>query len=271
MIYFKKYIIRFCFFLLSFLIIVGAAIAAEATVNFSLMIDSGELTLTSPSVVVFNGVIASDSSQNTNGVISLNVINQRGTNAGWTVSMTSSNFTRMSDVKTLVGNNSTVDFIGTYDGLDGVIDPLGKFVVEITQAGTVGTAVFKWTDPLGNETMGVLTNTTVSLSNGVSVTFGNTNYVVGDKWIVLVDVLPYTGLTVDIQSISVNEGSSTGVTSGVSAVLSGTSVSSGPLTLMQASRFNGFGDYSQLLIFSLVVHGNILPGLFTASSTITIV
>ena len=277
MTYFKKYIIIFVVFVFAFIISLQITMAAEVTVELTLAINPGELTLTSSSTAVFAEVTASGVNESAAGSIeNVNVIDTRGTRVGWTATMTSTHFTTMSEVKFLsennyTGTNTDVDFIGTYDGLDGVLDPVRRFLVEITQAGTVGTAaVFRWTDPLGNETTGVLTDTSVSLSNGISVTFANTNYAVGDKWFVLVDVLPYTGLTVNPGDIGVNSGSLYGITNGLSGTLTGSGINSDAFALMTADSFTGSGSYYQEVDLNLIIHNNSLSGLFTAQANITV-
>jgi len=226
------------------------------------------LSITAPATTSFTAKTVSASSQTTTGTISSVEVTEDGT-AGWSVTFTSQHFTTTSAVKVLAGSNSTVGFTGTYDGLDGVLDPVGTFIVEITTGGAVGTAVFKWTDPAGNETTSVATTSSVVLSNGISATFAPASYVVGDKWSVGVDVFPYIGLTVTPGSITIVNGD-TGVTPGSAEALTGTGATSDAKTLMTGTSNNSTGTYRQDESLDLSIHANSLSGSFTATAILTI-
>ncbi|MCP6718942.1 MAG: WxL domain-containing protein [Patescibacteria group bacterium] len=243
-----------------------------ATTNMDLSMGAGTLSLTSSGTASLIGKTVSTSSQNSTGTIAnVSVTDTRGSGAGWSVVMTSQHFTATGTTKTLAGSNSTtVDFTGKYDGLDGVLDPNGTFLVEITTGGSVGTAIFKWTDPAGNLTSNVTTSASVVLSNGISVTFGVATYVIGDKWSAGVDVFPYTGFTITPGSVTAASGSLTGVTAGIAEALAGSGVTSDAKTLITAAVNNGFGDYDQAPSLSLTIHANSLAGSFTADATITV-
>lgn len=241
-------------------------------INVVAVLEQGELSINSPNMVLFDDVSVAVENQNTTGLISnLSVVDTRGSGLGWTVSMSSTNFTSKKETIVLSGNNANVSFAGNYDGLHGVLDPLGSFMVEITNGGGLGESLFKWVDPSGNEIVDVVTATSVSLSNGISINFNDVNYTLGDKWMILVDVLPYTALTVDPQNINNNSGSLTGVSSGLSALLSGDGISSNPFLLMKADRFYGLGSYYQSVNFNLLIHSNSLSGVFIAQANISIV
>jgi len=227
------------------------------------------VSITSPASATLTGKTVSTSAQTSTGTISYAEVIDEGT-AGWTATMTSTHFTTQATQKTLAGANNTVTFSGTYDGLDGVLDPNGTFKVEITTGGAVGTAVFQWWDPTGTLTSNITTAATVALSNGISVNFAAATYAVGDSWSAGVDVFPYTGLTVTPGTITAASGSLTGVTAGAAEALTGTTATSDAKTLMTATVNNGFGDYDQAPGLSLSVHANPLAGSFTATATITV-
>ncbi len=226
-------------------------------------------SLTSPSSVSLSPKTVSIASQTATGTISNVEVIDDGT-AGWSLTMTSTHLTSSSTVKDLSGSNSTVDFTGTYDGLDGVLDPNGTFIVEITTGGSVGTAVFKWDDPAGNQTTTVTTASSVTLSNGISATFAAATYVIGDKWSAGVDTFPYTGLTITPGSVTVVSGDG-GVTAGSAALLTGSGVTSDAKTLMIGDANDSSGTYRQNEDVELVIHANSLPETFRGDATLTII
>ena len=183
--------------------------------------------------------------------------------------MTFSHFYYLAPYRLLAGSNNTVTFGGTYDGTYGIIDPPGRYIVEITGGGAVGTAVFKWTDPLGSVTESVTTTSTVVLDKGVSVNFGPTTYVAGDKWSVAVDVFPYTGLTVTPSTVTVVSGE-TGVTAGSSETITGSGATSDSKTLMVGDSNNSSGTYQLDEGLELNIHANSLSGDFTAAAILTV-
>lgn len=250
---------------------IGSYRALAATTNMDVTMTAGSLSLTSSGTATLSGLTVSTSSQTSTGSIAnVSATDARGSGAGWSAVMTSQHFTTRDTVKLLAGSNSTVDFTGTYDGLDGVLDPVGTFKVKITTGGAVGTAVFQWTDPTGTVTTSVTTAASVVLSNGISATFAVATYVVDDEWSALVDTFPYTGLTVTPGTITAASGSLTGVTAGSAAALTGSGATSDAKTLMTAAVNSGFGDYDQAPSLSLSVHANSIDGSYTADATITV-
>ena len=249
----------------------GVYKAKAATTALDITMTAGTLTAEASATATLTGKTVSTAAQTSTGSIAnVGVIDTRGSGAGWTATMTSTHFTTQATQKTLAGANNTVTFSGTYDGLDGVLDPNGTFKVEITTGGAVGTAVFQWWDPTGTLTSNITTAATVALSNGISVNFAAATYAVGDSWSAGVDVFPYTGLTVTPGTITAASGSLTGVTAGAAEALTGTTATSDAKTLMTATVNNGFGDYDEAPGLSLSVHANPLAGSFTATATITV-
>lgn len=209
---------------------------------------------------------------NTTGI---EVTDLRGTGAGWSTVMTVTHLTTRATQKTLAGSNNTVTFSGTYDGLDGVLDPNGTFKVEITTGGAVGTAVFKWWDPAGNLTSTITTAASVVLSNGITVNFAAATYVTADSWSAGVDVFPYNysttkGLTATPSAIFANSGVTTGVTAGNEELMTGSTATSNAKTVMTAAVNSGFGDYFIDVHLSQTIHSNSLSGSFTSTAVITV-
>ena len=262
---------QFIFLVLIIVVLVREPFTAQAA-----------LDITAPTAATLTGKTVSITSQTSTGVIgdsnNANLVGVKvsddGT-AGWTAVMTSTHFTTRATTKKLAGNNATVDFTGTYDGLDGVIDPNGTFKVEITTGGAVGTAVFKWWDPAGNLTSTVTTATSVVLSNGITVNFDAATYAVDDSWSAGVDVFPYNynttkGLTATPSVIYANSGVTTGVTAGSAELMAGTGATSDAKTVMTATVNNGFGDYFIDMGLSQTIHPNSLSGSYTSTATITV-
>jgi len=210
-------------------------------------------------------VIGDSNNSNTAGI---RVIDDIG--AGWDATMAVTNLTIKNNAKTLFGNNSTVNFTGVYDGLHGVLAGGGTFTVEITTGGSVGAALFKWTDPSGVQTTNVTTGASVILSNGITANFNPATYIAGDKWSIGVDVLPYTGLTVTPSNIYAEVGTLDGLTVGGEETLIGSGITSNSKTIMTASSSNGIGTYWQDLNLRLNVHSRPLSGNFDGTVTLTI-
>jgi hypothetical protein len=205
--------------------------------------------------------------------IGIEVSDTRGTGAGWSATMTATHLTTRAAVKKLAGSNETVDFTGTYDGLQ-TAKP-GTFIVEITASGSVGVAEFKWTDPDGSVTSDVTTAASVVLSNGISVTFGAATYAVGDKWSVGVDAFSYNydftkGLTVTPSVIYAKSGSLEGVVAGSEELMTGTGATSNAKTLMTADINHGTGIYYIDAGLSQILHANSLPGTYISTAIITV-
>lgn len=258
-----------------------AATTASTTVTQT--VTAGALTITAPATASMGTVTVSTAQQTTTGVIGdatdtnlvgVNVIDTRGGGAGWSATIKSTHFTYLATDKMLVGTLDTVTFSGVYDGLLGPSDPPATFVVNIATAGAVGTATFEWRTVVdgtaGTPTTGVLTASTVSLSNGISVEFAVATYVLGDKWSAAVDSFPYTGLTVAPSAIHVASGGTTGLTVGAGGTFAGTGATSGPLSLMSAAPDHGLGSYWQDAGLSLIIPANSLSGTFTATVTLTV-
>ncbi len=253
--------------------------------NFSEILTAGSLSVTSPASAAFGGkgvlsteqtdtaVIGDATHTNTTGI---QVVDERGSAAGWSCTMTVTHLNTKATTKKLAGTNETVDFTGTYDGLDGVLDPCGTFKVEVTAGGAVGEAVFKWWDPAGTLTETITTASTVLLSNGITVTFGAATYEVGDSWSAGVDVFPYNydttkGLTITPSDIHSASGSLTGVTKGEAAhLMTGSAATSEAATVMTATVNNGLGDYYIDVDLSQTIHPNSLAGTYTSVATITV-
>jgi hypothetical protein len=274
--------------ILSLIILASKAITKIEAVNTNLSatISGGSLTLSNSTAIgaTFDSKSVSASEQttttnigdtdstNTTGV---EVTDLRGTGVGWAATMTATNLVTQGVVKLLSGSNTTVGFTGTYTGMDAIFTTNGFYTVEITTGGSVGVAVFTWTDPIGIATTNVTTASSVALSNGINVTFDPATYAVGDKWSIAVDALRYNynttkGLTVAPGTILAISGVTNGMTAGSMTLLTGSGTTSNPVTILTAPTNAGMGDYFIDLGLSQTIHPNSFTGIYTSTVTLTV-
>ena len=266
----KKILISVMVFSLIGLMAGFGMVAKANTTALSLAMSAGALTINDPADASFAGKNVTDAAQDSAATISgLAIQDLRGTGAGWSATMTVTNLVTKSAVKKLAGNNSTVDFTGTYDGLQAAKP--GTFIVEITTGGAVETAVFSWTDPDGAVTQNVTTAASVVLSNGISVTFGAATYVIGDKWSVGVDSLVYGSLTVTPSSITVVSGQANSPDmKGSAGVMAGSAATSDAKAIMTATSNHGMGSYTIDIGLSQNIHAYPLSGSYSSTATLTV-
>ncbi|MFA4817527.1 MAG: hypothetical protein WC608_02235 [Parcubacteria group bacterium] len=265
----------------------GIQVAKAVTTALDVTMTGGSLSIsnTTATTASYTGKTISTAEQTATATIGdatntnttgIEVTDARGTGAGWSNVMTVTHLTTRATQKTLAGSNNTVTFTGTYDGLDGVLDPNGTFKVTIVTGGAVGTATFDWWDPAGTKVgTAVTTAASVVLSNGITVNFAAATYVTANSWSAGVDVFPYLysttkGLTATPSAIFANSGVTTGVTAGSAELMAGTGATSNAKTVMTASVNNGSGDYFIDIGLSQTIHPNSLSGSFTSTATITV-
>ncbi len=226
-------------------------------------------TINTPNNITYTPLTVSTAAQNVTANISnIDVTNTRGIGAAWAITINVTNITQRGASTKIAGNNNTVTFTGIYTGVSAP-HTYSKYIAEITSGGTVGIAVFKWTDPAGTETIDVLTNSSVNLNNGITINFNEATYEIGDKWLLRVDSIGYNNLTLNPGSIITNFGD-TDVVSGTSGTFGGSGITSGARTLMSATTGNGEGSYTQTPTLNQSVHANTLNGTFQGTITLTI-
>ncbi len=72
--------------------IAGSSVLAQDTTDITLTVTAGQLTVTSPATAAFTGITISGQVESTSTDINgINIVDQRGTNAGWTLQMKVSN------------------------------------------------------------------------------------------------------------------------------------------------------------------------------------
>lgn len=276
-------------FILGLLVLVGGRIIKNVEAVDTILgatITGGSLTIgnTTATSATFESKTVSATEQTTTtnigdtnsaNTVGIEVSDLRGTGVGWAAVMTATNLVTQGTVTTLSGSNNTVGFTGVYNGVGAIFNTSGLYTVEITTGGTVGAAIFTWTDPAGIATTSVTTASSVVLSNGVSATFAPATYIIGDKWSISVDALRYNydttkGLTVTPSAIYAVSGVTTGMTVGSATLLTGTGATSNAVTILTAATNGGMGDYFIDLGLSQTIHPNAYTGTYTSTVTLTV-
>jgi len=251
--------------------------AIGTSTSESFEIDSGfvyvyepDFSVTIPSSSIsFTPISVDTVSQNSEATLTdIGVTDTRGLAVGWSLTVATTHLTTKRSTMLLSGNNDTVTFSGVFAGV-AFNNLAGKYILEITTGGELGTAKFKWTDPSGNITTGVTTASSVTLNDDMVAEFATATYEVGDKWMLPVDSFAYTNLTLSPGQVTVNYGD-TGVTSGFAGEFSGSNKTSDSRTLMNATSGTGEGSYLQNIDLNQLIHANSLEGEFGGVITITI-
>ena len=256
--------------LLTGLCVVAATIATSlpagaATTTVSQTVTPGLLTLTSPTSATLppaqtNADIGA-TSQGSLGTVQ--VTDGRGTNAGWSLTATTSNFAQIKSPVPSRTGSPTVTSAGAYTGISN-----GEYDITITTAGGPGTVKFQYsgveTDTLntvpadGNVVLG---------TKGVLLNFGAGSYQVGDKYTVEADTMPANNLMVTPAALTTISGFSNGVHLGSAYQFTSTSDSA---TLMTADSGSGFGAYSTTPTVRLTIPSRSPVGTYTATLTETL-
>lgn len=199
----------------------------------------------------------------------MTVSDDRAGSPGWSLVGTASHMTTIRPSIRIAGSVGGVTSVGAYDGMLGVTAPLSRYTIVINQAGAVGVATF---DVSGAESMSsVVTGSFVAIgTKGVRVDFDVGNYSVGDQWMIIVDTLPYTDMTITPGAVTVNSGSGTGVSAGSSGLFSGTGSQSNNKVLMSATNGNGTGSYSITPDLSVSVHVGPAAGTYSGDIIFTV-
>lgn len=245
------------------LVIVFVVFGLSTTAFAGLLLDVLQSTLDLGSVTI-------GSNDNFSGSLGLmTVSDDRGGSPGWSLTGAASHMTTIRPAMRIVGNVGGMTSGGVYDGILGVTAPPSIYNVIINQSGAVGTATF---DVSGAESMNsVVTGSFVAIgTKGVRVTFDIGNYSVGDRWMIAVDVFPYTDMTITPGDVTVNSGSGVGVSAGSAGVFSGTDARSTPKVFMSSSSGNGTGSYSITPNLFVDVHDGSVSGTYVGDILFTV-
>ncbi|MEK7544698.1 MAG: hypothetical protein AAB551_01055 [Patescibacteria group bacterium] len=245
-------------------VVAGSYLVLPAKIALAdLSLDIAQSNLDLGSVAIGNG----NNFQGSLGLIT--VSDDRNGSPGWTLTAAATHMTTIRPSIRVTGNSGDVTSAGVYDGMLGIQSPNATYNITINQGGSVGTATF---DVSGAETMNnVVTGSFVAIgTRGARVNFDVGTYTTGDKWIIIVDTLPYTDITITPGNITVNSGSGTGVSTGNAGAFEGTASQSDNKIIMQASSGNGTGSYSITPGISVNIHTGPMAGTYTGDILFTI-
>ncbi len=260
---------------------VVAAPVYAATSSLSQGITGGVLQVTAPGgITALQNVSVGLAPQTASGTINnLLIEDSRGTGAGWTLSAGMQNLTFTKPIQAKAGNTSPLITLNTnsrYDGTCGVTSPNTIYTITITTGGSVGTAQYSVTNGCAGENLqtNVITATTNNPvgSKGLIVDFPAGSYVINNAWTIVVDVFPYTGVTITPQTPTEAVGGSglDGLTVGTAGIFAGTSTVSNSRIMLSAGLDKGMGSYYQNINLDLSVHANSYAGTYAGTIIFTI-
>lgn len=244
--------------------------AKDASANTSAALTytiNGSLSLTAPSSVTLSTVtLAAPQPSGSGSMGTMQVADSRGTNVGWSLTATSTNFGDVNPIVLVAGSHNTVTSGGKYDFQTG-----GTYTLTINNGGSVGHSTFNVT---GLETASnITTGTNIAIgTRGVTATFNTATYSVGDSWSITVYTIPlnaYQFFTVNPNNgtFTVVSGSGTGVSVGSSH---GFTSNTDAATIMTATSGNGNGTYTVNPSLSLLVPAGTYTGNYSATITETV-
>jgi hypothetical protein len=239
--------------------------AQAASTAVSQTINQGLLTLTSQPTAAMSSVDA-DAVHNQTSIGSLGAIDttdSRGTAAGWSLTATASDFTKV-DQPVAAANlgSGTLSSGGVYTG-----STSGTYIIRISRGGAVNGAQFSVSGLQGQGPTTIKAGDMPIGGQGVTLSFGGSNYVAGDQWTVAVGVIPVSNLTLLPSSVVAQVGGPTGVTSGSGHTFSGASDSA---TIMTADPGEGEGWYTNTPNLSLSIPAATRAGNYAATVTETL-
>lgn len=246
-------------------------VSAQSTTE-NLTMNAGTLSVTSPSsVTITTQTVATTDQTSTGTVTGTAPTDTRGSGAGWTVSMTSTHITRTAGTVNVGGTaGGEIGFTGTYTCATAPVGSNGggRYRVEITTSGAVGTAAFKWKGPDDVETTAVTTAASLVLNSGVNVTFTGSQ-TTGRAVALMVGCHVYTQNTATPQTLAATSGSTTGVTLQSAGAFSGSGTTSSAKSLLIAEGGAGMGAYTFDTALSQTVRKNSISGAHSATLTVT--
>ncbi len=234
-----------------------------ATTTVTQQVNAGTLGLSSAGSASLSTITVNvTSSQNSTGNLgAITVTDNRGSGVGWSLTMTSSDYTFVNSAVKVTGGNNTVTSGGTYNNSTG-----GTYTITITTGGSAGAAIFSVSglESATNRTTG----SGVAIgTRGVTAIFAAATYVIGDSWTIRVDAIPVTNFLVTPGSVTVVAGSGTGVTAGSAHTFTTTSDAT---TIMSATSGNGMGSYSNNPALQLTIPAATYASSYTATVTETV-
>jgi|GEM_PF-3012650 len=248
--------------------VIAASIASPAmaaTTNVTQLVTPGLLTLTAPtSASLPSAVTNADADGTSQGAIgTMQVMDNRGTYAGWSLTATTTNFSQVKQPVPSRQGSPAVTSSGSYSG---VLN--GQYVITITTAGSPGTAQFSYNGLENLSNISIPTNGNVTVgSRGVLVNFGAGAYQVGDQYTIEADQMQPVNIMVTPGTFTTIDGSSSGVHSGSAHQFTSATDSA---TILSADSGSGFGFYGVTPTMRLTVAARSPIGTYSETLTETL-
>lgn len=252
-----------CSLLALIILLIAPASAAGGTTTVSQNLGAGLLALTVlPTATMSAATLSGNGSQTSTGSLGLMTITDaRGSNAGWSLTATSTGFAKVNNPVQIVGTIGAIVTLGSYTS-----NTAGTYTVTIGTGGVLGTATYSVS---GLETQtSTATGVAVPLgTRGLTMTFAGATYVAGEQWTISVDTIPASNLTLTPSAATVVAGSSSGVTAGSAYTYS---TGSDPASIMTAASGSGAGIYTNTPGLSLQIPAGAKAGSYAATITETL-
>ncbi len=239
---------------------------------------AGALSVTSPAEVPFTAVAVTTADQAISlpgvGLSNINPIDTRGTLVGFTVTATLKNIIKQLADLDVSGDAVAVDganFSGTYNCVNThATNGASRYRVQVTGAGAVGVATFKWLSPADVETAGVVTSGAGNLlDSGITVNWNGVAPTVGDVFAKRVGCVKYTSITHTPATLEANSGSLSGLSIAGAVAFSGAGATSAADTIFTAEGGSGGGDFQFDMDLDGTFRKNGLTGLHSGTMTFT--
>ena len=240
---------------------------------------AGALSVGSPAEVPFTAVAVTTADQAISlpgvGLDDINPIDTRGTLVGFTVTATLKNIIKQLadlDVSGDAVATDGVNFSGTYNCVNThATNGASRYRVEVTGAGAVGVAEFKWLSPADVETVGVVTSGAGNLlDSAITVNWNAVAPTVGDVFAKRIGCgVKYTSITHTPASLASNSGSLSGLSIAGAVAFAGAGATSDADTIFTAEAGSGGGDFKFDMNLDGTFRKNGLVGLHSGTMTFT--
>ncbi len=227
------------------------------------VINPSKLGVSVPLFITFSPILSDIAGEQVAKATIDNIIvsdTRSSTGTGWSVSILCSNFVAINQPVRIKGINDTVTSSGEYDGPTG-----GTYTITITQAGKTGVARFSVS---GLESSNdEITGADASIgTRGVMATFAQAPYAVGDSWVIRIDTIPVSNLTVVPQGLQLLSGKAENAHVGSTHKFLD---KNDPATLLVVPSIESEGSFSTGLLFSLHIPPFTYANTYKAMLTIT--
>lgn len=249
--------------ILGFTNILVSVNAASVTTVVTQKILPGSLSIDIPSYITFSYIISNiDTAQVSTALLKNIIISdlRKTEDIDWAVSASCSDLVAINNAVKQTGSNDTVSSGGTYNDSTG-----GTYRITITSGGKVGVAKYAVS---GLESMTNLTTGKYAAigTHGVTAIFASAMYLPGDSWVIRVDTIPASNLTIIPRSSMALSGSPDNVGLGNKHKFSG---KNDYALIMRAPAGQKVNNFSTDLLLSLNIPPFTYANTYTATLTIT--